>query len=220
MLSRQHRAGAQQGRREQPVDGARRRSCSRRAPAARAAARAGDRGRPVHAQQARPPAEALGAGSGAGRPCRRRRGRRSRRARCRRASARASRRGRRAASRRRRGRRTRPRGGGETRTARRGAGSACWKPCWAIASPARRRSPSQSTISRRALADRVQVAGGDHEQRDAVDAVVVEPVADHRAALERRRLDAVQGDRDRAGRSATVASNLAPVRFPSPLRFL
>ena len=49
---------------------------------------------------------------------------------------------------------------------------------------------------RRALTHRMQVAGGDDEQRDAVDAVVVEPVADQRAALERRRLDVVHGDRD------------------------
>ena len=44
---------------------------------------------------------------------------------------------------------------------------------------------------RRPLADRVHVAGRDHEQRRAVDAVVEQPVADQRAALEGRRLDAV-----------------------------
>ena len=62
---------------------------------------------------------------------------------------------------------------------------------------ARRRSISQLDHLRRALAERVQVARRDHEQRDAVDAVVVEPVADQRAALERRRLDVVQRDGDR-----------------------
>jgi hypothetical protein len=41
----------------------------------------------------------------------------------------------------------------------------------------------------RALGKRVQVACGYHEQRDAVDAVVVEPVANQRAALECRGLD-------------------------------
>ena len=71
----------------------------------------------------------------------------------------------------------------------------------------------------RALADRVQVAGRDHQQRDAVDAVVVEPVADHRAALERRRLDAVQRDRDRARAAAPACGpgNL-PHALPLPRR--
>ena len=49
---------------------------------------------------------------------------------------------------------------------------------------------------RAALAQRMQVAGGDHQQRDAMHAVIVQPVADQRAALERRRLDVVQRDRD------------------------
>ena len=42
----------------------------------------------------------------------------------------------------------------------------------------------------------MQVGRGDHEQRRAVDAMVVEPVADQRAALERRRLDVVDRDGD------------------------
>ena len=42
---------------------------------------------------------------------------------------------------------------------------------------------------RRALPERVQVASGYHEQRDPVHAVVVEPIADQSAALERGGLD-------------------------------
>ena len=49
---------------------------------------------------------------------------------------------------------------------------------------------------RAALAERMQIASGDHQQRDAIDAVVVEPVADQRAALEGRGLDVVQCHRD------------------------
>ncbi len=54
---------------------------------------------------------------------------------------------------------------------------------------------------RRALADRVQIARGDHQQRHAIDAMVVEPVADQRAALERGRLDPVQRDARSCARS-------------------
>jgi hypothetical protein len=50
----------------------------------------------------------------------------------------------------------------------------------------------------RALADRMKVAGRDHQQRDAVHAMVAEPVTDHRTALEGRGLDPVQRDGDRA----------------------
>jgi len=64
---------------------------------------------------------------------------------------------------------------------------------------------------RAALAQRMQVARGDHQQRDAVHAVIVEPVADQRAALERRGLDVVQRDGDppaacRRRRGAPAAS--------------
>ena len=72
---------------------------------------------------------------------------------------------------------------------------------------------------RRALAERVQVARGDHQQRHAIDAVVVQPVADQRAALERRRLDVVQRDGDRARRArATRHAALAPIRRPPSAR--
>ena len=55
---------------------------------------------------------------------------------------------------------------------------------------------------RRTLGERVQVARRDHQQRHVIDAVVVQPVADQRATLERRRLDVVQGHGDRAARRA------------------
>ena len=50
-----------------------------------------------------------------------------------------------------------------------------------------------------AVVERVQVGRGDDEQGHALDPVVVEPVADQRAALEGRGLDVVQGDGDGAG---------------------
>jgi hypothetical protein len=50
----------------------------------------------------------------------------------------------------------------------------------------------------------VQLRRGDDEQRDAVDAVIVEPVAYQRAALERGRLDVVQPDRDALHGSASI----------------
>ena len=53
---------------------------------------------------------------------------------------------------------------------------------------------------RRALRQRVQIARRDHQQRHVIDAMVVQPVADQRAALERCRLDVVQGHGDRAAR--------------------
>ena len=74
----------------------------------------------------------------------------------------------------------------------------CWKPCWAIESPGVTALAQPLHHLGRALADRVQIAGRDHQQRHAVDAVVVQPVADHRAALEGGRLDSVQRDGDRA----------------------
>ena len=46
------------------------------------------------------------------------------------------------------------------------------------------------------VGERMQLRSRDDEQRDAVDAVIVQPVADQRAALERGRLDVVQRDRD------------------------
>src|SRR5215218_182749 len=69
-----------------------------------------------------------------------------------------------------------------------------------------------------ALEERVQVGSGDDEQRGALDPVVGEPVADQRAALERGRLDVVDGDGDpplptprRAGRGhATSRSACEP----------
>ena len=51
---------------------------------------------------------------------------------------------------------------------------------------------------RRALAHRVHVPCGDHQQGDAIDLVVRQPVADQGAALERRGLDAVDRHGDRA----------------------
>ena len=47
---------------------------------------------------------------------------------------------------------------------------------------------------RPAVTEWVQIARWDHQQRDARNAVVVEPVADQRAALEGRGLDVVEGD--------------------------
>ena len=46
------------------------------------------------------------------------------------------------------------------------------------------------------IGEGVQLGGRRHEQRDAVDAKVVQPVADQRTALERRRLDVMQRERD------------------------
>ncbi len=180
--------------------------------------------RAVHAQQTRPPAEARAQRSRAAPACRRRRGRRSRRARCPRASARASRRARRAGSPRRRGRRTRRRAGrGRARagvaSSRRRAGARAGSRAGRSSRRRARRSRSQLDHLRGALADRVQVARGDHQQRDAVDAVIVEPVADHRAALERRRLDVVQGDGDRAWRWVERMPSTAraqAARLPAP----
>ncbi len=48
----------------------------------------------------------------------------------------------------------------------------------------------------------MQIPGRDHQQRDMVNAVVTQPVADQRAALECRRLDVVQGHGDGAARAA------------------
>jgi hypothetical protein len=48
------------------------------------------------------------------------------------------------------------------------------------------------------IVQRVQVTRGDHKQCDPLDAVVSEPIADQRAAIERRRLDVVESDEDRA----------------------
>ena len=58
-----------------------------------------------------------------------------------------------------------------------------------------------------AVVERVQVGRRDDEQRHALDPVVVEPVADQRAALERRGLDVVQGDGDRARVRGHAASS-------------
>ena len=94
----------------------------------------------------------------------------------------------------------------------------CWKPCWAIASPPRARSASHCAISGARSWNGMQVGRRDDEQRHAVDAVVVQPVADQRAALERRRLDVVQRDREqpaapahRSGRH--VAVQVGPARM-------
>ncbi len=57
---------------------------------------------------------------------------------------------------------------------------------------------------RGALGQRMQVARRDHQQRDLADAMVVEPVADQGTALERRRLDVVQGHGERATRFGRV----------------
>src|ERR1700686_5845284 len=51
---------------------------------------------------------------------------------------------------------------------------------------------------RRALAQGVQITGGDDEQRDAVHAVVIEPVANAGAAVEGSGLHIVEGHRDSA----------------------
>src|SRR5262249_34252064 len=50
--------------------------------------------------------------------------------------------------------------------------------------------------ARRARADRVQVGGGDHEQRDAGDPSVGQPLTDLAHARERARLDVVERDSD------------------------
>jgi hypothetical protein len=51
---------------------------------------------------------------------------------------------------------------------------------------------------RGALAHWVQVASRDHQQRNPTDAVIIQPVAYQRTALECRRLNVVQGDGDRS----------------------
>jgi len=56
------------------------------------------------------------------------------------------------------------------------------------------------------VVERVQVGRGDDEERDPLDAVVLEPVADQGAALERRGLDVVHGDGDRAPASHATSS--------------
>ena len=61
-----------------------------------------------------------------------------------------------------------------------------------------------------AVVEGVQVGRRDDEQRHALDPVVVEPVADERAALEGRGLDVVQGDGD-ASRCAASCRQLAQV---------
>ena len=86
------------------------------------------------------------------------------------------------------GRRSGP--GGRTRR--------CCSPCWAIASPRSRQSSSHAASSGRRWKNGCSVGRRDHEQRHAVDAEVVEPVADQRAALEGRGLDVVQRDGERA----------------------
>ena len=74
-----------------------------------------------------------------------------------------------------------------------------------MASP-RRGSPAASARVGEAGGERVQVRRGDDEQRRAVDAEVVEPVADERAALERGWLDVVDGDGDRAARAPSASA--------------
>ena len=80
-----------------------------------------------------------------------------------------------------------------------------------------------------ALEERVQVGRGDHEQRHAVDAVVGEPVADQRAALERRRLDVVDARPRSAARALmppaaraapSVGQRAPPARGEPPERRL
>ena len=70
---------------------------------------------------------------------------------------------------------------------------------------ASRRSSSQFASSGSGPVERVQSRRGDHQQRHPVDARVVEPVADQRAALEGRRLDVVQRDRERARGDSAAA---------------
>jgi hypothetical protein len=53
-----------------------------------------------------------------------------------------------------------------------------------------------------AVRQRVEVAGGDHEQRHPLDAVVGEPVADQGAVVVGGRLDVVEGDGKGPGRPA------------------
>jgi hypothetical protein len=53
--------------------------------------------------------------------------------------------------------------------------------------------------------ERVQVGRGDDEQRHAVDAVVVEPVADERRAAERRGGHVVDRHRDGVGHAAAAS---------------
>ena len=92
----------------------------------------------------------------------------------------------------------------------------------------RDRVAGQSTLAqpfdhrRSALADRVQVPGGNHEQRDAIDAVVIEPVADQGAGLECRGLDAMQGDCDhprrvtRRGHQAAFVAGISAIGPGTP----
>ena len=94
---------------------------------------------------------------------------------------------------------------------RRGAAAEarCWKPCWAMASPRAGALGQPLHHLGPAVVEGVQVGRRDDEQRHALDPVVVEPVADERAALEGRGLDVVQGDGDRA--RAPHAAQLAQV---------
>jgi hypothetical protein len=69
----------------------------------------------------------------------------------------------------------------------------------------------------RALTNRMQIAHGNDEQRDAVDAVVVEPVPDDCAALEGSRLDPVRATAIVGGLRVAVHVGAArrPVARPS-----
>ena len=91
------------------------------------------------------------------------------------------------------------------------------------ASPRAVHSASHSDDLRPAVVEGVQVGRRDDQQRDALDPVVVEPVADQRAAFEGRGLDVVQGDRDRAGarhaassRRSSSSSREEPVPAQAP----
>jgi hypothetical protein len=66
----------------------------------------------------------------------------------------------------------------------------------------------------------MQVGGRDDQQRGPVDAEVVQPVADERAALEGRGLDVVQRDREppRPRHAATVKLESRSSRPVSSLR--
>jgi hypothetical protein len=57
------------------------------------------------------------------------------------------------------------------------------------------------------IVQRMQVTRGDHEQCDPLDAVVGQPIADQRAAVESRRLDIVKGDEDRPFTSTLGSSS-------------
>jgi len=73
---------------------------------------------------------------------------------------------------------------------------------------------------RAARVERMHPRRGDHEQRQAVDAVVGQPVADQRAALERRGLDVVERNGDLFCSFVTVRKPCGdqPVNAPGDVR--